>query len=64
MAYKKTDWLDDQVLVTGFAAGGLTEVPQEQFRTCSMAVTLPTAGLATQLSRLLAVRQRVFWTAC
>ena len=53
MAYKRTDWLDDQVLVTGFAAGGLTEVPQEQFRTCSMAVTLATElgpfGIKTQV---------------
>lgn len=56
MAYKKTDWLDDQILVTGFAAGGLTEVPQEQFRTCSMAVTLATElgpfGIKTQVRRV------------
>ena len=53
VAYKRTDWLDDQILVTGFAAGGLTEVPQEQFRTCSMAVTLATElgpfGIKTQV---------------
>lgn len=40
MCYKKADFLADQVLLTGFAPGGLTEVPQEDFKTCSMGNTL------------------------
>ncbi len=40
VCYKKTDFLGDQVLLTGFAPGGLTEVPQADFKTCSMANTL------------------------
>lgn len=40
VCYKKTDFLGDQILLTGFAPGGLTEVPQQDFKTCSMANTL------------------------
>ena len=40
VCFKKTDFLGDQVLLTGFAPGGLTEVAQADFKTCSMANTL------------------------
>lgn len=40
ICYKKTDFLGDQVLLSGFAPGGLTEVPQATFKTCSMGNTL------------------------
>lgn len=40
VTYKRTRWLDDQVLLSGFAAGGLTEVPREAFHSCSLAITL------------------------
>ena len=68
MAYKRTDWLDDQILVTGFAAGGLTEVPREQFRTCSMAVTLATElgpfGIKTQVRHVPALAEKGFQKLC
>mmetsp|Transcript_26988 Transcript_26988/g.69981 ORF Transcript_26988/g.69981 Transcript_26988/m.69981 type:complete len:1010 (+) Transcript_26988:157-3186(+) len=34
---KHTKLLEDQVLLTGFACGGLTEVPQAEFRSASLA---------------------------
>ena len=40
VCYKKADFLADQVLLTGFAPGGLTEVPEAEFKTCSMGNTL------------------------
>ena len=40
VCYKKADFLADQVLLTGFAPGGLTEVPEADFKTCSMGNTL------------------------
>ena len=40
VCYKKTDFLGDQVLLSGFAPGGLTEVPPATFKTCSMGNTL------------------------
>lgn len=59
--YKATDYLEDQVLVSGFAAGGLSEVPREQFRTCSLATMLTqelgTFGLRPEVSCTL------FWHA-
>ena len=40
VCYKKTDFLGDQVLLTAFAPGGLTEVKEANFKTYSMANTL------------------------
>ena len=40
VTYKRTDFLHDQVLLSGFAAGGLTEVPQPQHRTAAFANTI------------------------
>ena len=40
VCYKVTDLLDDQILLTGLAAGGLTEVPMSKYRTASFGVTL------------------------
>lgn len=40
VCYKVTDLLDDQILLTGLAAGGLTEVPISEYRTASFGVTL------------------------
>ncbi|BDA41495.1 probable zinc protease PqqL [Coccomyxa sp. Obi] len=40
VCYKVTDLLDDQILLTGLAAGGLTEVPMSEYRTASFGVTL------------------------
>lgn len=35
VTFKETDFLKDQVLLNGFAAGGLSEVPQDGFRSAS-----------------------------
>ena len=40
VCYKKTDFLGDQVLLTAFAPGGLTEAEEADFKTYSMANTL------------------------
>ncbi len=40
MTYKRTDFLKDQVLLSAFAAGGLTEVPQRDFRSASFATVI------------------------
>ncbi|KAL3146657.1 hypothetical protein ABBQ32_000885 [Trebouxia sp. C0010 RCD-2024] len=40
VCYKQADFLADQVLLTGFASGGLTEVSRADFKTCSMGNTL------------------------
>ena len=40
MCYRKADFLADQVLLGGFAPGGLTEVPEADFKTCSMGNTI------------------------
>ena len=37
VTFKRTDFLKDQVLLSAFAAGGLTEVPQRDFRSASFA---------------------------
>ncbi len=67
--YKSTDFLEDQVLVSGFAAGGLSEVPQENFRTCSLASMLTqelgTFGLRPEVSTLSgSAFQGLCWTLC
>ena len=38
--YKATELLDDQILMTGFAAGGLSQVPESFFRTASLSAPL------------------------
>ena len=40
VTYKATQFLDDQVLVKGFALGGLSDVPRQDFPACSMSHTL------------------------
>eukprot|EP00897_Mesotaenium_endlicherianum_P008456 jgi/Mesen1/7639/ME000004S07907 len=40
VCYKPTDFLDDQVLISGYAYGGLSEVPEESYHTCAMATTI------------------------
>ncbi|GLC40306.1 hypothetical protein PLESTM_001046900 [Pleodorina starrii] len=40
VAYKSTTFMRDEIHVTGFAVGGLSEVPQELFYTASLAGTL------------------------
>ena len=40
VVYKQTDLLDDQILLEGFANGGLTEVSREHFRSCSLATQM------------------------
>ncbi|KAL5699599.1 hypothetical protein ACHQM5_030479 [Ranunculus cassubicifolius] len=40
VCYKCTDFLDDQVLFTGFAYGGFSEIPQDEYFSCSMASTI------------------------
>lgn len=40
VAYKCTDFLDDQVLVSGFAYGGLSEVARKDFNSASCAMLL------------------------
>ncbi|PKI49083.1 zinc protease PQQL-like isoform X1 [Punica granatum] len=40
VCYKCTDFLDDQVLFTGFSYGGLSEIPEEDYYSCSMAATI------------------------
>ncbi|KAK9820030.1 hypothetical protein WJX72_005269 [[Myrmecia] bisecta] len=40
VCYKVTDYLEDQVMLSGFAAGGLSEVDRAVFRSCSLATTL------------------------
>ncbi len=40
VCYKITDFLEDQVMLSGFASGGLSEVPRAHYRSASLAVTL------------------------
>lgn len=40
ICYKCTDFLDDQVLFTGFAYGGLSELPENDYISCSMGSTI------------------------
>ena len=40
VCYKQTNFLDDQVLVSGFASGGLSEVPEADFNSASCAMLL------------------------
>lgn len=38
--YKATELMNDQILMTGFAPGGLSQVPQSFFRTASLSAPL------------------------
>ncbi|KAH9303201.1 hypothetical protein KI387_014784, partial [Taxus chinensis] len=40
ICYKCTDFLDDQVLFSGFAYGGLSELPESDYLSCSMGTTI------------------------
>lgn len=40
VSYKCTDFLDDQVLFTGFSYGGLSELPESEYFSCSMGSTI------------------------
>ncbi|GLT79042.1 hypothetical protein SLA2020_505520 [Shorea laevis] len=40
VCYKCTDFFDDQVLFTGFSYGGLSELPESEYISCSMGSTI------------------------
>ncbi|GMH03369.1 hypothetical protein Nepgr_005208 [Nepenthes gracilis] len=40
VCYKHTDFLDDQVLFSGFSYGGLSELPESDYISCSMGSTI------------------------
>ncbi|XP_057968681.1 zinc protease PQQL-like isoform X2 [Malania oleifera] len=40
VCYKCTDFLDDQVLFTGFSYGGLSELSEDEYFSCSMGSTI------------------------
>ncbi|OMO91643.1 hypothetical protein COLO4_18249 [Corchorus olitorius] len=40
ICYKCTDFFDDQVLFTGFSYGGLSELPESEYFSCSMGSTI------------------------
>ncbi|KAJ0986491.1 hypothetical protein J5N97_004847 [Dioscorea zingiberensis] len=40
ICYKRTDFLDDQVIFTGFAYGGLSELSEDEYFSCSMGSTI------------------------
>ncbi|KAL3535658.1 hypothetical protein ACH5RR_004119 [Cinchona calisaya] len=40
VCYKCTEFLDDQVLFTGFSYGGLSELPESEYFSCSMGPTI------------------------
>ncbi|XP_058068278.1 zinc protease PQQL-like isoform X2 [Magnolia sinica] len=40
VCYKRTDFLDDQVLFTGFTYGGLSELSESEYFSCSMGSTI------------------------
>lgn len=40
VVYKATELMDDQIMVTGFAPGSLSQVPQSFFRTASFSAPL------------------------
>ncbi|KAK5829923.1 zinc protease PQQL-like [Gossypium arboreum] len=40
VCYKCTDFFDDQVLFTGFSYGGLSELPESEYFSCSMGSTI------------------------
>ncbi|CAI9259574.1 unnamed protein product [Lactuca saligna] len=40
VCYKHTDFLEDQILFTGYAYGGLSELPENEYFSCSMSSTI------------------------
>ncbi|KAG4999141.1 hypothetical protein JHK87_020213 [Glycine soja] len=40
ICYKRTDFLDDQVIFTGYSYGGLSELPENEYFSCSMGPTI------------------------
>ncbi|XP_010536848.1 PREDICTED: zinc protease PQQL-like isoform X2 [Tarenaya hassleriana] len=40
VCYKCTDYFDDQILFTGFSYGGLSELPESDYISCSMGSTI------------------------
>ncbi|XP_020265173.1 zinc protease PQQL-like isoform X2 [Asparagus officinalis] len=40
ICYKCTDFLDDQIIFTGFAYGGLSELSEDEYMSCSMGSTI------------------------
>ncbi|KAL1364192.1 hypothetical protein HN51_012358 [Arachis hypogaea] len=40
ICYKCTDFLDDQVIFTGYSYGGLSELPESEYFSCSMGATI------------------------
>lgn len=40
ICYKHTDFLDDQIIFTGFAYGGLSELSEDEYISCSMGSTI------------------------
>ncbi|KAE9464478.1 hypothetical protein C3L33_03583, partial [Rhododendron williamsianum] len=40
VCYKRTDFFDDQVLFTGFSYGGLSELPENEYLSCSTGSTI------------------------
>ncbi|XP_068652946.1 zinc protease PQQL-like [Aristolochia californica] len=40
VCYKSTDFLDDQILFTGYTYGGLSELPESDYFSCSMGSTI------------------------
>ncbi|AET05136.2 peptidase M16 inactive domain protein [Medicago truncatula] len=40
ICYKRTDFLDDQVIFTGYSYGGLSELPESEYFSCSMGPTI------------------------
>ncbi|XP_039116038.1 zinc protease PQQL-like isoform X1 [Dioscorea cayenensis subsp. rotundata] len=40
ICYKRTNFLDDQVIFTGFAYGGLSELSEDEYFSCSMGSTI------------------------
>ncbi|RAL37126.1 hypothetical protein DM860_004048 [Cuscuta australis] len=40
VCYKCTDFLDDQVLFSGFSYGGLSELPESEYFSCKMSSTI------------------------
>ncbi len=58
VCYKCTDLLDDQILCTGLAPGGLTEVGQDEYRTASFGATL------AQEMGLFGIKPEVTVSAC
>lgn len=80
IVYKKTGFLDDQVLMSAFANGGLSEQPEQELRNAKFGLSLATeaglfgvrpdrledvlAGKLVQMSGSVAAYRRVFSGEC